>query len=385
MMKKTSLSKDEILRYSRHILIPEIGLEGQEKLKNSSALVIGTGGLGSPVSMYLAAAGVGHIGIVDFDVVDETNLQRQIVHGQSTIGKLKVDSARARLLDMNPNIEITAFNEPFTSANAMRIAKGYNVIIDCTDNFPTRYLSNDVAIFLGIPNVYGSIFRFDGQLSVFGLKDGPCYRCVFPEPPPPGIVPSCSDGGVLGVLPGIIGSLQANEAIKLLLGIGEPAAGKLLLVDALSFSFDTVNLRKNPNCKVCGDTPEITELIDYEQFCGVPGIEHQVEIDPRYEVAAERLKEELDGEGPPMLIDVREPHERAISDIFGSINLPLYNVAHELEKIPSDRAVVLFCKKGSRSARALEVVLNAGYTNVRHLAGGINAWIEKIDPSMPIY
>lgn len=384
-MTKTSLTKDEILRYSRHILIPEIGLEGQEKLKKSSVLVIGTGGLGSPVSMYLSAAGVGHIGIVDFDVVDETNLQRQIVHGQSTVGKLKVDSARERLLDMNPNIDVTAYNEPFTSANAMMIAKGYDVIIDCTDNFPTRYLSNDVAVFLGIPNVYGSIFRFDGQLSVFGLANGPCYRCVFPEPPPPGLVPSCSDGGVLGVLPGIIGSLQANEAIKLLLGIGEPASGKLLLVDSLTFSFDTVNLRKNPNCKVCGEHPEITELIDYEQFCGVPGIDHEPVIDPRYEVSSETLKMELEGSNPPILIDVREPHEKAISDIDGSINIPLHDVAHELEKIPTDRPVVLFCKRGSRSARALEVVLNAGFINIRHLSGGINDWVTRFDPSQPIY
>lgn len=380
-----TLTKDEILRYSRHILIPEIGLEGQEKLKQSSALVIGTGGLGSPVSMYLAAAGVGKLGIIDFDVVDETNLQRQVIHGQSTVGRLKVESARERLLDINPMIEVIAYNEPFTSANAMRIAEGYDVIIDCTDNFPTRYLSNDVAVFLGIPNIYGSIFRFDGQLSVFNYKSGPCYRCVFPEPPPPGLVPSCSDGGVLGVLPGIIGSLQATEAIKVLLDIGDVASGKLLLVDALGFSFDTVNIRKNSNCKVCGEHPEITELIDYNQFCGVPGIDHEPEIDPKYVIEAEALRTALESIDAPLLVDVREPHELAISNIVGAINIPLHDVAYEQDRIPRDRDVVLFCKKGSRSARALEVLLNAGYQNVKHVRGGINAWIEQIDPSQPIY
>lgn len=384
-MATDELTRDEFLRYSRHLLIPEIGLAGQKKLKRSSALILGTGGLGSPVSMYLAAAGVGHIGIVDYDVVDESNLQRQIVHGQAAIGMLKVESAKNRLLDINPHIKVTAFNEPFTSANAMRIARGFDIIIDCTDNFPTRYLSNDVAVFLGIPNVYGSIYRFDGQVSVFGMPDGPCYRCVFPEPPPPGLVPTCSDGGVLGVLPGIIGSLQANEAIKVLLGIGEIASGKLLLLDALSFSFDTVTIRKNPNCKVCGTNPEIFELIDYDQFCGVPGFDHQPSVEREFVISPVQLKNELASIRPPLLIDVREPHELEISNIEGAINIPLHDIFVEREHIPRDHPVVLFCKRGSRSVMALNILLKAGFSNIRHLDGGINRWVEQFDQSQPVY
>lgn len=384
-MATDELTRDEFLRYSRHLLIPEIGLAGQKKLKRSSALILGTGGLGSPVSMYLAAAGVGHIGIVDYDVVDESNLQRQIVHGQAAIGMLKVESAKNRLLDINPHIKVTAFNEPFTSANAMRIARGFDIIIDCTDNFPTRYLSNDVAVFLGIPNVYGSIYRFDGQVSVFGMPDGPCYRCVFPEPPPPGLVPTCSDGGVLGVLPGIIGSLQANEAIKVLLGIGEIASGKLLLLDALSFSFDTVTIRKNPNCKVCGTNPEIIELIDYDQFCGVPGFDHQPSVEREFVISPVQLKNELASIRPPLLIDVREPHELEISNIEGAINIPLHDIFVEREHIPRDHPVVLFCKRGSRSVMALNILLKAGFSNIRHLDGGINRWVEQFDQSQPVY
>ena len=384
-MATDELTRDEFLRYSRHLLIPEIGLAGQKKLKRSSALILGTGGLGSPVSMYLAAAGVGHIGIVDYDVVDESNLQRQIVHGQAAIGMLKVESAKNRLLDINPHIKVTAFNEPFTSANAMRIARGFDIIIDCTDNFPTRYLSNDVAVILGIPNVYGSIYRFDGQVSVFGMPDGPCYRCVFPEPPPPGLVPTCSDGGVLGVLPGIIGSLQANEAIKVLLGIGEIASGKLLLLDALSFSFDTVTIRKNPNCKVCGTNPEIIELIDYDQFCGVPGFDHQPSVEREFVISPVQLKNELASIRPPLLIDVREPHELEISNIEGAINIPLHDIFVEREHIPRDHPVVLFCKRGSRSVMALNILLKAGFSNIRHLDGGINRWVEQFDQSQPVY
>ncbi|MFN2144669.1 MAG: molybdopterin-synthase adenylyltransferase MoeB, partial [Anaerolineales bacterium] len=275
-MTKQELSHDEIRRYSRHLLIPEVGLEGQLKLKNSSVLVVGTGGLGSPVSMYLAAAGVGHIGLVDYDVVDYSNLQRQVIHGTATLGELKVDSARDRLLDINPDIEVSTYNQLFTSANAMEIARGYDLIVDGTDNFPTRYLVNDVCVMLGIPNVYGSIFRFDGQVSVFDAEDGPCYRCVFPEPPPPGLVPSCAEGGVLGVLPGTVGTLQATEAVKLLLGIGTSLKGRMMLYNALDMSFDFIKLRKNPNCKVCGPDPEITELIDYEAFCGMPMNDHDL-------------------------------------------------------------------------------------------------------------
>ncbi len=270
-----TLSHEEILRYSRHLLIPEVGLEGQRKLKAASVLVIGTGGLGSPVALYLAAAGVGRIGLVDYDVVDYSNLQRQVIHGMETLGMLKVESARSRMLDLNPDIQVDIYNEPFTSANAMRIAADYDVIIDGTDNFPTRYLTNDVCVLLGKPNVYGSIFRFDGQVSVFDARSGPCYRCLFPEPPPPGLVPSCAEGGVLGVLPGTIGTLQATEALKLILGIGEPLIGRLLLYNALDMSFEFVKLRKNPKCKICGPEPEVTELIDYEAFCGVPGHDHE--------------------------------------------------------------------------------------------------------------
>jgi sulfur-carrier protein adenylyltransferase/sulfurtransferase len=265
------LSHEQILRYSRHLLMPEVGLQGQIKLKNSSVLVIGTGGLGSPVALYLAAAGIGRIGLVDYDTVDESNLQRQVIHGTATLGKLKVESARDRLTDLNPDIQVDIYNEPYTSANAMRIAKDYDVIIDGTDNFPTRYLTNDVSVFLDKPNIYGSIFRFDGQVSVFYAKEGPCYRCLFPEPPPPGLVPSCAEGGVFGVLPGTIGTLQATEALKVILGIGEPLIGKLLLYNALDMSFDFVKLKKNPNCRVCGPNADIKELIDYEEFCGVPG------------------------------------------------------------------------------------------------------------------
>src|SRR6266536_4152355 len=264
------LSRDEILRYSRHLLIPEVGLEGQRKLKNSSALIIGTGGLGSPVSLYLAAAGIGRIGLVDYDVVDFSNLQRQVIHGTSTVGKLKVESAKAKLLDLNPDMQVDVYNEPYTSENALRIARDYDIILDGTDNFPTRYLTNDVAVFLGKPNVYASIYRFDGQVSVFYAKEGPCYRCLFPEPPPPGLVPSCAEGGVLGVLPGTIGTLQATEAIKLIIGIGKSLIGRMILYDALDMTFDSIKLRKNPKCPICGEHPTLTHLIDYEQFCGVP-------------------------------------------------------------------------------------------------------------------
>src|SRR5688500_11520550 len=268
------LSRDEILRYSRHLLIPEVGLEGQRKLKNSSALIVGTGGLGSPVALYLAAAGIGRIGLVDYDVVDSSNLQRQVIHGTSTVGKLKVDSARDKLVDLNPEIQVDVYNEPFTSENALRIARDYDIILDGTDNFPTRYLTNDVSVFLGKPNVYASIYRFDGQASVFYAKEGPCYRCLFPAPPPPGLVPSCAEGGVLGVLPGTIGAIQATETVKLILGVGKPLVGRLLLYDALNMTFDFVKLRKNPRCPVCGENPTLSELIDYEQFCGVPAHDH---------------------------------------------------------------------------------------------------------------
>jgi len=380
------LSNEEILRYSRHLLIPEVGLEGQKKLKASSVLIIGTGGLGSPVAMYLAAAGVGRIGLVDYDVVDFSNLQRQVVHGSSRLGDKKVDSARDRLLDINPYIQVETYNEPFTSENAMRIAEGYDLIIDGTDNFPTRYLVNDVCVFLGIPNVYGSIFRFEGQVSVFDAKDGPCYRCLFPEPPPPGLVPSCAEGGVLGVLPGTIGSIQATEGLKVLLGIGTALKGRLLLYNALDTSFDFVKLRKNPNCRVCGPNPEVTELIDYEAFCGVPAHDHdEGSAGAEWDIEATALAAELENGDSIRLIDVREPHELQISRIEGAELFPLGQLAARLSELDSADEMVLFCKSGTRSTRALELLVGAGFRKVKNLKGGINAWAREVDPTQPIY
>jgi molybdopterin/thiamine biosynthesis adenylyltransferase/rhodanese-related sulfurtransferase len=380
------LSREEILRYSRHLLIPDVGLEGQRKLKAASVLVIGTGGLGSPVSLYLAAAGVGRIGLVDYDKVDETNLQRQIVHGSATVGKLKVESAKSRLLDLNPGNQVDTYNEPFTSANAMRIAADYDIIIDDTDNFPTRYLSNDVAVFLGKPNVYGSIFRFDGQASVFYAKAGPCYRCLFPEPPPPGLVPTCAEGGVLGVLPGTIGTIQATEALKLILGIGDSLIGRLLLYNALDMSFDFVTLKKNPKCRVCGPNADIKELIDYEEFCGVPGHDHEEgSAGADWDINAPQLATRLTDAYPPLLLDVREPHELAISALPGALNIPLGTLAARLSELDSARELVVFCKAGTRSARALELLVSAGFKRVKNLKGGINAWAKEVDTSLPVY
>jgi molybdopterin/thiamine biosynthesis adenylyltransferase/rhodanese-related sulfurtransferase len=380
------LSHEEILRYSRHLLIPEVGLEGQKKLKAASVLVIGTGGLGSPVALYLAAAGIGRIGLVDYDVVDYSNLQRQIIHGMSTLDELKVESARKRMLDINPDIEVDVYNELFTSENAFRIAEPYDVIIDGTDNFPTRYLSNDLAVLTGKPNVYGSIFRFDGQVSVFDGKQGPCYRCIFPEPPPPGLVPSCAEGGVLGVLPGTIGTLQATEAIKLILGIGEPLIGKLLLYNALDMSFDFVKLRKNPNCKVCGENPEITELIDYEEFCGMPMHDHdEGSAGEDWDITAPELAERLKQGNGLKIIDVREPHELEISHIEGATLIPLGQLASRMHELDSAEEIVLMCKVGTRSVRALDVLYSAGFRKMKNLKGGINAWAREVDPSLPIY
>jgi molybdopterin/thiamine biosynthesis adenylyltransferase/rhodanese-related sulfurtransferase len=381
-----TLSHEEILRYSRHLLMPEVGLEGQRKLLAASVLVIGTGGLGSPVALYLAAAGVGRIGLVDYDVVDYSNLQRQVIHGMETLDMLKVESARIRMLDLNPDIQVDTYNEPFTSANAMRIAADYDVIIDGTDNFPTRYLTNDVCVLLGKPNVYGSIFRFDGQVSVFDARNGPCYRCLFPEPPPPGLVPSCAEGGVLGVLPGTVGTLQATEALKLILGIGQPLIGRLLLYNALDMSFEFVKLRKNPNCKICGPEPEVTELIDYEAFCGVPGHDHEegsAGVD--WDITAPELAARLQEGNHIRLVDVREPHELEISQLEGASLIPLGQMAARLSELDSAEEIVLFCKAGTRSARALELLLSAGFRKVKNLKGGINAWAREVDPSLPVY
>ena len=379
------LTREEILRYSRHLLIPEVGLEGQRKLKGSSALIIGTGGLGSPVSLYLAAAGVGRIGLVDYDVVDSSNLQRQVIHGTSTIGKLKVESARNRLLDLNPDIEVEIYNEPYTSENALRIAKDYDILLDGTDNFPTRYLTNDVAVFLGKPNVYASIYRFDGQVSVFYAKEGPCYRCLFPEPPPPGLVPSCAEGGVLGVLPGTIGTIQATEALKVLLGIGQPLIGKLLLYNALDMSFDFVKLKKNPNCRVCGPNADIKELIDYEEFCGVPSHDHdEGSAGADWDISAHELSVRLK-QNHLKLLDVREPHELEISALPGALNIPLGQLAARLSELDSAEDMVVFCKSGTRSTRALELLASAGFKRVKNLKGGINAWAQEVDKSLPLY
>ena len=379
------LSRDEILRYSRHLLIPEVGLEGQRKLKASSALIIGTGGLGSPVALYLAAAGIGRIGLVDYDVVDSSNLQRQVIHGTSTVGRLKVESARAKLVDLNPEIQVDVYNEPFTSDNALRIAQDYDIILDGTDNFPTRYLTNDVAVFLGKPNVYASIYRFDGQASVFYAKEGPCYRCLFPEPPPPGLVPSCAEGGVLGVLPGTMGTIQATEALKVLLGIGESLIGKLLLYNALDMTFDFVKLKKNPNCRVCGPNADIKELIDYEEFCGVPSHDHEEgSAGANWDITVGELAERVKTDHLKLL-DVREPHELQISALPDAKNIPLGQLAARLSELDSAQEMVIFCKSGARSARGLELLVSAGFKKVKNLKGGINAWAKEVDKNLPVY
>ncbi len=380
------LSHKEIHRYSRHLLIPDVGLEGQKKLKAASVLVVGTGGLGSPVALYLAAAGVGRIGLVDYDIVDFSNLQRQVIHGESSLGDLKVNSARKRMLDLNPDIQIDVYNEVINSENAFRIAEPYEIIVDGTDNFPTRYLINDLCVLTGKINVYGSIFRFDGQVSVFAAEGGPCYRCLFPEPPPPGLVPSCAEGGVLGVLPGTIGSIQATETLKIILGIGEPLIGRLLLYDALDLSFQTVKLHKNPECKVCGEHPEITGLIDYEEFCGVPAHDHdEGSAGEEWDITASQLSSRLKENPDLRLIDVREPHEREISNLEGSDLIPLGQFAARLNELDSAEELVLFCKAGTRSTRALEILASAGFKKVKNLKGGINAWAINVDPSLPIY
>ena len=380
------LSHSEILRYSRHLLMPEVALEGQRKIKAASVLVIGTGGLGSPIALYLAAAGVGRIGLVDFDVVDYSNLQRQVIHGMSGLDTLKVESARERMLDINPDIEVEIYNEAYTSENAMRIAEDYDILIDGTDNFPTRYLTNDIAVLQGKPLVYGSIFRFEGQASVFDATQGPCYRCLFPEPPPPGLVPSCAEGGVLGVLPGTIGTIQATEALKLILGVGETLVGRLLLYNALDMSFDFVKLRKNPKCKICSAEPEITELIDYEAFCGVPGVEHdEGVVGGGWDIEAQELAARLNNGIKVRLIDVREPHELEISHLPDADLIPLGELAARMPELDSAEEIVLFCKSGTRSARALEVLASAGFRKMKNLKGGINAWAREVDQNLPVY
>jgi len=381
-----NLSHEEILRYSRHLLIPDVGMQGQRKLKAASVLIIGTGGLGSPVALYLAAAGIGRIGLVDYDVVDRTNLQRQIIHSTSTVGRLKVESARERMLDLNPDIQVDIYNEAFTSENAMRIAEPYDLIVDGSDNFPTRYLTNDLCVLMGKPNVYGSVYRFEGQVSVFDARVGPCYRCLFPEPPPPGLVPSCAESGILGVLPGTVGTLQATETLKLILGTGEPLIGRLLLYNAQDMSFDFVKLRKNPSCKVCGENPTVTQLIDYDAFCGVPGREVETgSAGVEWDITPRELETHLKSGAQMCLVDVREPHEREISNIDGTLSIPLGQLAMRTGELDPQDEIVLICKAGVRSTRALHLLLGAGFRNLHNLKGGLNAWAKEVDPTQPVY
>ncbi len=381
--KVAALDNNEILRYSRHLIMPEVGMEGQLKLKQAKVLCIGAGGLGSPLALYLAAAGVGTLGIVDFDVVDFTNLQRQVIHGTSDVGRKKLDSAEDTLREINPNVEIRKFDTRLTSANALELFREFDVIADGTDNFPTRYLVNDACVLTGKPNVYGSIFRFEGQASVFATKEGPCYRCLYPEPPPPGLVPSCAEGGVLGILPGLVGVIQATETIKLILGSGEPLIGRLLLVDALAMRFRELKLRKNPDCPACGTHPTVTELIDYNQFCGIRG-EEAAAPTSMTDITVEELKQRLDRGDDLFVLDVREPHEFQICNLGGYL-IPLNDLPKRVSELDSSREIVVHCKMGGRSAKAADFLRQSGFTRVHNLAGGITAWAERIDPKVPKY
>ncbi|BAJ50987.1 molybdopterin biosynthesis protein MoeB [Candidatus Caldarchaeum subterraneum] len=375
-----SLSFEEIKRYGRHLIIPEVGMAGQKKLKAAKVLVVGAGGLGSPISLYLAAAGVGKIGLVDFDLVDESNLQRQVLYTTRDVKRPKLEVAKERLTALNPHIEVETYETRLTSENALDIIKDYDIVVDGTDNFPTRYLVNDACVLLGKPNVYGSIFRFDGQVSVFDARRGPCYRCLYPEPPPPGLVPSCAEGGVLGVLPGVIGALQAMETIKLIIGIGEPLVGRLLLFDGLHMSFTELKLRKDPNCVICGPNPRIRELIDYEAFCGVtPSADTSMHITP------EELHEKLQKGEKVFLLDVREPVEYEICHLENALLIPLSKLPEHVNKLSLTDEIVAYCHTGVRSSMAVKLLRDLGFRRVRNLAGGIDAWAERIDPSMPRY
>ncbi len=394
------LTNDEISRYSRHLILPEVGMEGQQKLKAAKVLCVGTGGLGAPLALYLAAAGVGTLGLVDFDTVDASNLQRQIIHSTATVGMLKVDSAELMLKGLNPYLNVVKHNTMLTSANALEIFKDYDIIADGTDNFQTRYLVNDACVLTGKPNAYGSIFRFEGQASVFATEAGPCYRCLYPEPPPPGLVPSCAEGGVLGILPGLVGVIQATEVIKLILGIGESLVGRLLLVDALTMKFRTLKLRKNPDCPVCGTHPTVTALIDYDQFCGIekPKSVGPLEVEQNKAVAdapivdgipqisVQELKRRLDAHEDVFVLDVREPHEVKIVNI-GAPLIPLGELPKRLDELApyKDREIVVHCKSGGRSQKAAQFLKSAGFQHVENLAGGILAWADKIDPTLPKY
>jgi adenylyltransferase/sulfurtransferase len=381
-----TLSKDEILRYSRHLIVPEVGMEGQLKLKAAKVLLVGTGGLGAPLGLYLAAAGIGRIGLVDFDVVDFTNLQRQVIHFTKDVGRPKIESAAEKMQALNPNVEIVKHEVALSSENALDIIKDYDLVVDGTDNFPTRYLVNDACVLLGKPNVYGSIFRFEGQATVFAYEGGPCYRCLYPEPPPPGLVPSCAEGGVLGILPGTIGLIQATETVKLILGIGEPLVGRLLLYDALGMHFRELKLRKNPECPICGDHRTITGLIDYHQFCGVPQQPAKQESQlTESEIEVTAVKEKLDRGDKFVLIDVREPHEYQICHIPAAKLIPLGEIGKRLGELDPEADIVIHCKSGVRSARACGILRAAGFQHVRNMKGGILAWSDQVDRSVPKY
>jgi adenylyltransferase/sulfurtransferase len=384
-----ALSNDEILRYSRHLILPEVGMDGQLKLKAAKVLLVGTGGLGAPLALYLSAAGIGRIGLVDFDVVDFTNLQRQVIHGTKDVGKPKIDSAIESMRDINPFVQLDRHEVALTSENALDIIRQYDIVVDGTDNFPTRYLVNDACVLLNKPNVYGSIFRFEGQATIFATEGGPCYRCLYPEPPPPGLVPSCAEGGVLGILPGVIGLIQATETVKLILGIGAPLIGRLMLYDALGMKFRELKLRRNPECPVCGDNRTITELIDYNQFCGVPDTalpQETIEaptvttdIEPKDVKAKQDRGEEF------TLVDVREPHEYQIARIPGAILIPLGDLPKRLNELNPDAEIVMHCKMGGRSAKACDLLRANGFANVRNMTGGITKWSDTVDPSVPKY
>ncbi len=378
-----TLTNEEVLRYSRHLIMPEVGMEGQQKLKAAKVLCIGAGGLGSPLALYLAAAGVGTLGMVDFDVVDFTNLQRQVLHTTADVGRKKLDSAAEKLNAINPNVNIRKFETRLSSANALELFREFDIIADGTDNFPTRYLVNDACVLTGKPNVYGSIFRFEGQASVFATKDGPCYRCLYPEPPPPGLVPSCAEGGVLGILPGLVGVIQATETIKLILGAGDPLIGRLLLVDALGMKFRELKLRKNPDCPACGKDPTVTALIDYNEFCGIRGEEAPVAAGVP-EITVQDLKQRLDRGDDLFVLDVREPHEYQICNLSGYL-IPLGDLPKRVHELDSSREIVAHCRSGVRSAKAVTFLQQAGFKKVTNLQGGILAWADKVDLKMPKY
>ncbi|HEV2117875.1 MAG TPA: molybdopterin-synthase adenylyltransferase MoeB [Terriglobales bacterium] len=382
-VQATNLSNEEVLRYSRHLIMPEVGMEGQLKLKAAKVLCIGAGGLGSPLALYLAAAGVGTLGVVDFDVVDYTNLQRQVIHTTADVGRKKLQSAAEKVKAINPFIDLRPFETKLTSENALELFRDFDIIVDGTDNFPTRYLVNDACVLTGKPNVYGSIFRFEGQVSVFATREGPCYRCLYPEPPPPGLVPSCAEGGVLGILPGLVGVMQATEAIKLILGKGEPLIGRLLLVDALGMRFRELKLRKNPDCPACGTHPTVTKLIDYNEFCGIRGEEKPVASNVP-EIQPEELKARLDAGEDIFILDVREPHEYQICNLNGYL-IPLGELPKRAHELDSSREIVAHCRSGVRSAKAVTFLQQAGFRKVKNLAGGILAWSDKVDPTVPKY